>query len=60
MAGRKRLDAIEEKITRIERDRGGDVVAAWVRTLTCDQIAEIRRRLEAGEAPETVVKEFHR
>lgn len=58
MAGKPRLDMLEQKIARIERARGGDALAAWVATLSDDQIAQIRARLEAGEDPVTVAKEI--
>ena len=58
MAGKPRLDMLEQKIARLERDRGGDALAAWVATLSDDQIAEIRRRLESGEDPAAVAKDF--
>ena len=58
MAGRKRLDQIEEKIAKVERARGGDVIAAFVATLTDAQLDEAQRRLEAGENPVTVAKDL--
>lgn len=58
MVGKPRLDMIEQKIARLERARGGDALAAWVATLSDDQLAELDRRLTAGEAPETVLKEM--
>lgn len=58
MAGRKRLDQIEGKIAQLESARQGDAAAQWLRTLSDDQIAQIRTRLEAGEAPLTVAKDF--
>jgi hypothetical protein len=58
MAGKPRLDMLEQKISRLERDRGGDALAAWVATLSDTQIARIRARLEADEDPATVAKDF--
>ncbi len=58
MAGRKRLDVIEEKIARAERAQQGDAFERFLKTLTNRQIAEFRARLERGENPETVVKDY--
>lgn len=60
MAGKPRLDMIEQKIARLERARGGDALTAWVATLSDNQIAEIAARLDAGEDPATIITEFHR
>lgn len=58
MAGKPRLDMIEQKIARLERARGGDAIDAVLRTLSDDQLAELERRLTAGDDPETVAKEI--
>lgn len=58
MAGRKRLDTIEGKIARAERAQQGDAFERFLKTLTNRQIAEFRARLERGENPETVVKDY--
>lgn len=60
MAGRKRIDMIEERIARAERAQQGDVFERFLRTLTDRQIAEFRARLERGENPETVLKDYMR
>lgn len=60
MAGRKRLDVIEERIARAERAQQGDAFERFLRTLTDRQITEFRARLERGENPETVAKDFLR
>jgi len=60
MAGKARLDVLDEKIARLERARGGDALTAWVATLSDDQIAEIAARLDAGEDPAAIIMEFHR
>lgn len=58
MAGKPRLDMLEQQIARLERVRNGGALAAWVATLSDAQIAVIRARLEAGEDPQTVAKDF--
>ncbi len=58
MAGRKRLDMIEERIARAERAQQGDAFERFLKTLTDRQIAEFRARLERGETPETVLKDY--
>jgi hypothetical protein len=60
VAGRKRLDVIEERIARAERAQQGDAFERFLRTLTDRQITEFRARLERGENPETVAKDFLR
>ena len=60
MAGKSRLDMVETQIAAIERRRGGDVIAAFLRTLPDEQFAALRARLEAGEDPVTVLKDFTR
>ena len=58
MAGKKRIDQIEGRISQLENARQGGAVAQWLRTLSDAQIAALQRRLEAGEAPATVAKDF--
>jgi ABC-type hemin transport system substrate-binding protein len=58
MAGKKRIDQIEGKIAQLESARQGDAAAQRLATLSDAQLAELRRRLEAGEDPLTVVKEM--
>jgi hypothetical protein len=58
VSGRKRLDVLDEKVRRIENRREHDEVAQWLATLSDAQFAELKRRLEAGEPQETVVKDF--
>jgi predicted ArsR family transcriptional regulator len=58
VGGKKRLDQVEDRIAQLERARGGDVIDTFLRSLTDQQFAELRTRLEAGEAPETVLKEM--
>lgn len=58
MAGKKRIDQIEGRIAQLESARQGDAAAQWLRTLSDAQLAELRRRLEAGEDPLTIVKEM--
>ena len=60
MAGRRRLDMIEERIARAERAQQGDAFERFLKTLTDRQIAEFRARLERGETPETVLKDYTR
>lgn len=58
MAGRKRLDVIEERIARAERAQQGDAFERFLKTLTDRQIAEFRARLERGETPELVARDY--
>ena len=58
MAGRKKLDMIEERIDQITRARQGDALGAWLRTLPDDVFNELARRLDAGECPAALLKEF--
>lgn len=58
MSGRKRLAMIEEKIARVERLRGADAVASWLRTLSPDTLAELQRRLEGGDHPAAIVEDM--
>lgn len=58
MAGRKRLDVIEEKLARAERAQQGDAFERVLKTLTDRQIAEFRARLERGETPELVARDY--
>ena len=51
---------IESKLATVERRRGGDVIGAFLRSLTDEQFASLHARLEAGEDPETVVRDFTR
>lgn len=58
MAGRKRLDTIEERIARAERAQQGDAFERFLKTLTDQQINTFRARLERGEDPATVARDF--
>ena len=58
MAGKKKIDQIEGRIAQLESARQGDAAAQWLRTLSDVQLAQIRARLEAGEDPATVAKDF--
>lgn len=58
MAGRAKLDVLEERIESLRTRQQGDAFAAFLRTLTDKQIAEFRARLERGETPETVLKDY--
>jgi hypothetical protein len=54
------LAVLEERIESLRTRQQGDAFAAFLRTLTDKQIAEFRARLERGENPETVLKDYIR
>lgn len=58
MAGKSKLAVLEERIESLRTRQQGDAFAAFLRTLTDKQIAEFRARLERGENPETVLKDY--
>ena len=58
MAGRAKLDVLEERIETLRARAAGDEVAAWVATLSSETIDEMERRLVAGETPEALAKEI--
>lgn len=60
MVGRAKLDVLEERIESLRTRQQGDAFAAFLRTLTDKQIAEFRARLERGETPKTVLKDYIR
>lgn len=60
MVGRAKLDVLEERIESLRTRQQGDAFAQFIRTLTNAQIAEFRARLERGETPETVLKDYIR
>ena len=58
MAGRSKLDVLEDRIESLRTRQQGDAFAAFLRTLTDKQITEFRARLERGENPELVAKDY--
>lgn len=58
MAGRKKLDVLEEKITALERRGRGDALDQIVRALPTEVLKEFADRIKAGERPADVFKEF--
>lgn len=58
MAGRKKLDVLEEKITALERRGRGDALDQIVRALPTEVLKEFADRIKAGEPPADVFKEF--
>ena len=58
MAGKPRLDMIEDRIARLERAQGEDVIDTFLRSLTDQQFAQLKARLEAGEDPVAALKEI--
>lgn len=58
MAGKKRLDQVEDRIAQLERARGGTAIDAFLRSLPDQQFEVLRTRLEAGEDPGTVLREI--
>lgn len=58
MVGKAKLDVLEERIESLRTRQQGDAFAAFLLTLTDKQIAEFRARLERGETPETVLKDY--
>ena len=58
MAGKSRLDILDERIRQIERRQDGDGVAAWLGALSDDQLHELHRRVCAGEPPATILEDM--
>lgn len=67
MAGRKRLDMLDEKIERLERERLTEPLDEFLATLTVDQLdaleralatnpEQIERRIASGEPPIDALK----
>lgn len=51
MAGRKRIDMIDEKVARLERERQTEPLDAWLATLTVDQLDALERTLTTTPEP---------
>lgn len=58
MAGRKRLDVLQERIEWLAASRQDDVLGSWLRTLPDHIFYELARRLDAGETPENLLEEY--
>ena len=57
MAGKKRLDVIEEKIAAAKAAKRGDALGAFLATLSDETLDHMERRLVAGDNPEAVLRE---
>jgi hypothetical protein len=58
VAGKGRLDALEEKVAALKARAGGDQLAAWLRDLSDDELADLERRLDAGTPPALALMEM--